>query len=292
MFTGAAPAIITPFTQDLQVDYTSLEKFVRFQLDEKADAIVVLGTTGESPTISFEEREKIVAKVVEVVNKKVPVIVGTGANDAEKIVKWNKSAEKLGADGLLIVTPYYNKSTQKGLITHFTYVAEKTRLPIILYNVPSRTGVNLLPETTVEIAKRCSNVIAMKEASGDISQIAKLIALKPDNFQVFSGNDDQVLPITALGGSGVVSVFSNVCPKEMKEVVTHTFSGDLEKARSVHNKYLPFIHTLFAEVNPIPVKYVLSRMGYCENVLRLPLVPVTEKTAQALDMKMKELAIS
>ena len=291
MFQGVAPAIITPFNKDQNVDYAAVEKFVSFQLDGGVDAIVVLGTTGEAPTIDMEEREKLVKTVQKVVSGKVPIILGTGANDARKVVKLNKHAEELGVDGLLIVTPYYNKSTQKGLVVHYKYIADKTSLPIILYNVPSRTGVNILPETAVEIFEKCDNVKAIKEASGNISQIAKLVAMKPKEFKLFSGNDDQTLPIIALGGDGVISVFANICPKEMKEIADAMLQKDLEKAQKAQNKYLPLMNALFAEVNPIPVKYAVSQLNYCENVVRLPLVPATESTEKLLQEKMKEIGV-
>ncbi|HEY6436855.1 MAG TPA: 4-hydroxy-tetrahydrodipicolinate synthase, partial [Ignavibacteriaceae bacterium] len=208
MFKGTGTAIITPFKEDLSVDYDALKRVVHQQLDGGVDAVVVLGTTGESPVIDFNERKSIISLVVEEVKRKIPVIVGTGSNDTKKVVENNKLAEELKADGLLIVNPYYNKGTQDSLVEHYKFISEKTKLPIILYNVPSRTGMNVLPETVIKIHNECKNVIAVKEASGSISQIAHLISIKPNSLSVLSGNDDQTLTIMASGGDGVISVFS------------------------------------------------------------------------------------
>ena len=290
MFRGTGTAIITPFKEDYEVDYQSLRRFVSFQL-KYVDALIVLGTTGEAPIVNEYEREKIVSTVVELTNKKIPVIVGTGSNNTEKVIKNNELAEKNGADGLLIVTPYYNKSTQKGLKEHFSYIAQRTDLPIILYNVPSRTGINIEPETAIDIFNSNKNVIAIKEASGNISQIARLIAKKPREMLVYSGNDDQTLPIMALGGDGIISVFSNVLPAVMKELTDSILNGDLEKARELNNKYNEFMKALFVEVNPIPVKYAVSKLGYCKNVLRLPLIPLSEKGEKVIDRLFEELNI-
>ena len=209
MFKGAGTALITPFAQDQSVDLNALLKIVQNQLQNKIDALIVLGTTGESPVIDYDERRKLISVVVEESIGKIPVIVGTGSNDTKKVIENNKQAEDLKADGLLIVNPYYNKGTQESLVEHYKLISEKTKLPIILYNVPSRTGMNILPETAIRIHKECKNVVAIKEASGNISQIVKLIAMKPNSFSLFSGNDDQTLAIMALGGDGVISVFSN-----------------------------------------------------------------------------------
>lgn len=290
MFKGVGTAIITPFDEDYNVDYKALEKFVKFQL-KYVDALIVLGTTGEAPTINEEEREKIVSKVVELANKKVPVIVGTGSNNPEHVLHNNKLAEKSGADGLLIVNPYYNKSTQKGLVEYFSYIAQRTELPIILYNVPSRTGANILPDTAIEIFERNDNVVGVKEASGNISQIAELISKKPDEMYVYSGNDDQTLPVMSLGGDGVISVFSNVLPQKMKELTNAMLKGEYKKAQEINNKYNVLMRKLFVEVNPIPVKYALSKLGYCKNTLRLPLIPISESAKDIIDNLFEELNI-
>jgi 4-hydroxy-tetrahydrodipicolinate synthase len=278
MFQGAGTAMITPFNEGMEVDYESLKRFTRFQVDEGINSLIVLGTTGEAPTINDDERSKIIEMVVNEVNGKIPVIVGTGTNDTKKVISLNKNAEKLNADGLLIVNPYYNKGTQQSLVEHYKYISERTTLPILLYNVPSRTGMNLLPETALTIHENCKNVVGIKEASSDISQIAKLFSMKPSDFLVYSGNDDQTLPIMAYGGSGVVSVFSNVFPKQITELTNSLLNNDLRTARDLNRKYLKLINLLFSETSPIPVKYAVSLLGYCKNILRLPLTEASENT--------------
>ncbi|KAF2956971.1 4-hydroxy-tetrahydrodipicolinate synthase [Marinitoga sp. 38H-ov] len=290
MFKGVGTAIITPFKEDYNVDYDALEKFVDFQL-KFVDALIVLGTTGEAPTINEKDREKIVSTVVEITNNKVPVIVGTGSNNPEHVLQNNKLAEKSGANGLLIVSPYYNKSTQKGLVEYFSYIAQRTDLPIILYNVPSRTGGNILPDTSIEIYEKNENVVGIKEASGNISQIAELIAKKPKNMKIYSGNDDQALPLMALGGDGVISVFSNVLPKQMRDLTHAILNNDYTKAQEINNKYNTLMRNLFIEVNPIPIKYAVSKLGYCKNILRLPLVPISELGKKIIDNLFEELMI-
>ncbi len=289
MFKGTGTALITPFNEDLSVDYISLRKIVNQQLESGIDALIVLGTTGESPVIDDDERRRIISTVQEEVKGKIPVIVGTGTNNTTHVVELNRMAEELSVDGLLIVNPYYNKGTQQSLIEHYGYIAERTTLPIILYNVPSRTGMNILPETAIRIFQNCKNVVGIKEASGNISQIAELIASKPEAFQVFSGNDDQTLPILALGGVGVVSVFSNPYPHLMKQLTNSLLDKDYEKARRLNNKFNEMMNKLFVEASPAPVKYVMNKLGYCHNVLRLPLSRLTEKNIQVLDEAMKKL---
>jgi 4-hydroxy-tetrahydrodipicolinate synthase len=224
---------------------------------------------------------------VEQADGKCPVIIGTGSNNPEAVIENNKIAEELNADGLLIVNPYYNKGKQDSLVEHYAYIAERTRLPIILYNVPSRTGMNLLPETVVRIHNNCKNVVAVKEASGDISQIAHLMSIKPDTLAVLSGNDDQTFPIIALGGEGVISVFSNPYPSEMKKIADAVLSGDLSSARDNNNKYLPVMNALFCETSPAPVKFVMHKLGLCENVLRLPMAEVADASAEILLKQMQ-----
>ncbi|MCU7496502.1 MAG: 4-hydroxy-tetrahydrodipicolinate synthase [Ignavibacteria bacterium] len=282
MFKGTGTALITPFEESFEVDYQALKKLIRFQLEGGINSLVVLGTTGEAATIDDEERRKIVETVIVEVDRQVPVIIGTGTNDTKKVVENNKIAEDFKADGLLIVNPYYNKGTQAGLVEHYRYIAERTNLPILIYNVPSRTSMNLLPETVLKIHEVCPNVIGVKEASGDISQIARLMAMKPEDFLVFSGNDDQTIPIMALGGNGVISVFSNVFPGVMVSITDAIFKGDWALAREINAKYLKIMNDLFIETNPIPVKFALSLLGYCKNVLRLPLTKATEKTSDIL----------
>ena len=289
MFKGTGTALITPFNEDLSVDYTSLKDIVRQQLKGGVDALIVLGTTGESPVINDEERKKIVSTVQEEVNGKIPVIVGTGTNNTMHVVELNRMAEELSADGLLIVNPYYNKGTQKSLVEHYSYISERTTLPIILYNVPSRTGMNILPSTAIEIFEKCRNVVAIKEASGNISQIAELIAQKPPDFRVLSGNDDQTLPIMALGGEGVVSVFSNPYPQLMKRLTDALINYKMEEAVKLNSKFNDLMNKLFIEASPAPVKYVMSRLGLCKNVLRMPLSRLTDKNVPVLDEAIKNL---
>lgn len=287
MFKGTGTAIITPFTKDEQVDLSALKKIIRFQVENEINAIIVLGTTGESPVIDLDERKKIVSAVVEEVDGKIPVIVGTGTNDTKKVISLNKITEESKADGLLIVNPYYNKGTQESIYQHFKMIAENTALPIILYNVPSRTGMNIVPETAVRIHNDCKNVFGIKEASGNISQIAHLISIKPESLKVYSGNDDQTLSIMALGAEGVISVFSNPYPKEMKQITTAILNGNLSEARNCSNRYLSMMNALFVETSPSPVKYVMHKLGYCENILRLPLLPLTKQSEEVLDAEMK-----
>lgn len=288
MFNGTATALITPFDESFEVDYEALKKFVRFQLESGINSLVVLGTTGEAATIDDVERRKIIETVVGEVSRQVPVIIGTGTNNTKKVAENNKIAEECKADGLLIVNPYYNKGTQASLVEHYKYIAERTRLPIILYNVPGRTAMNLLPETVLRIHEACPNVIAVKEASGDISQIARLMAMKPESLTVFSGNDDQTIPVMALGGKGVISVFSNVFPKEMVSLTNAILKNDWERAREINSKYLKIMNDLFIETNPVPVKYAVSLLGYCKNVLRLPLTAATERTSEILMKSIKQ----
>ncbi len=283
MFKGVGTALLTPFDKDFNVDYNSLKKICRHQIEGGVDAIIVMGTTGESPVINAKEREKIISTVIENVERKAEIIIGTGTNNTKDVIDLNKMAERLNADGLLIVNPYYNKGTQESLITHYKYISERTDLPIMLYNVPSRTGMNVLPETALKIHDECKNVVAIKEASGNISQISRLISQKPESFSVYSGNDDQAFPIIALGGSGIISVFSNAYPKHLKKLTDALLKSDLASARNYQNQYLGMMNALFAETNPMPLKYVMSKLGFCENILRLPLIPVSKKTEKLLD---------
>jgi 4-hydroxy-tetrahydrodipicolinate synthase len=291
MFEGVATAIITPFTENDSVDYTSLEKIVSHQISSGIDALVVLGTTGEAPTINKEERTKIIEKVVESSKRRVPIIIGTGSNNTKDAVEKAKIAEECGADGLLIVTPYYNKSTKDGLVAHYKYISERTDLPIILYNVPSRTGVNIEPDTVCRIAETCTNVVGIKEASGNLSQINELILTVREGFKVYSGNDDQTLPLIALGANGVISVVSNILPQEIKRMVDLAIAGDFDTARIFHKKYLKITNLMFTEVNPIPIKYAASRMGLCRNELRLPLTRISAQNALKVENEMNRLGV-
>jgi 4-hydroxy-tetrahydrodipicolinate synthase len=283
MFRGTGTAIITPFNEDTTIDYKSFEKLIDYQIENGIKALIILGTTGEAPVINDDERNELVDFVVNYVNKKVLVIVGTGTNDPHHVNKHNNNAEKYGADGVLIVNPYYNKGTQNSLVKHYKFLNDNTGLPIILYNVPSRTGMNMLPETIVKIADVCDKVVAVKEACGNISQIAKLMAIKPKYLNVLSGNDDQTLPILALGGSGVVSAWANAFPKEMSSLVNFILNGDYRSAQDLQNKYVINMQQIFNETSPTPIKYLVSKMGLCKNVLRLPLDKANETTMNILD---------
>ncbi|NMF04248.1 4-hydroxy-tetrahydrodipicolinate synthase [Clostridium beijerinckii] len=280
IFTGAAVAIVTPFTED-GINFSELKKLIDFNIENGTDAIVIAGTTGESSTMTDEEHREVIRFTVEYVNKRVPVIAGTGSNDTVYAVQLSKYAESVGADALLLVTPYYNKTTQTGLIKHYNYIADRVNIPIILYNVPSRTGVNITPETYAELAKH-PRIVATKEASGDLSAIAKIKALCKDELNIYSGNDDQIVPILSLGGKGVISVFSNIMPKESHEICSLYFEGKVEESCNLQTKYLDLINALFIEVNPIPVKTALGIMGYNVGPLRMPLFPMEGKNLEKL----------
>lgn len=291
MFKGTGTAIITPFEKDGQIDYPALERIVDHQLQNDIDSLIVLGTTGEAPAIEAEEKEKMVPAIIEQVDGQVPIILGTGSNNARHVLQNNRKAEEWGADGLLIVTPYYNKGTQATLYKYFSYLAGNTDLPIILYNVPSRTGVNLEPDTVIQLGQNHENIVAVKEASGDISQIATIIANKPDDFKVFSGNDDQALPLIALGGDGLISVASNIIPKQMVDLTHSLLDNDLESARKINDHYMNLMQDLFLETNPIPVKYAASQMGLCHNTLRLPLDSMSSQNSGRLQKLLQNLEL-
>lgn len=281
IFKGAATALVTPFIND-NVNFNELKNLIEFQLNNEIDALVVCGTTGESSTMSLQEKKETIEFTVKTVNKRVPVIAGTGTNCTKTTIELSKQAENLGADALLIVTPYYNKTTQEGLIAHYTKIAEATTLPIILYNVPSRTGLNIEPETCLKLSK-IKNIVAIKEASGNISQVAKIASLCKNDLHIYSGNDDQILPILSLGGLGVISVFSNIEPKLTHDMIYKYLNGDIETATYIQLKYLKLINTLFCEVNPIPIKYALNKRGFNVGVPRFPLVELTEKNKYILN---------
>lgn len=289
IFTGAAVAIVTPFNEN-GINFEELKRLIDFNIDNGTDAIVIAGTTGESSTMSDEEHKEAIRFTVEYVNKRIPVIAGTGSNDTAYAVELSKYAESVGVDGILVVTPYYNKATQSGLVKHFTYIADRVNVPMILYNVPSRTGVNILPETYVELAKH-PRIVAAKEASGDLSQVAKIKALCGDNLDIYSGNDDQIVPILSLGGKGVISVLSNVMPKEAHEICSLYFEGKIEESAKMQTEYLELINNLFIEVNPIPVKTALGLMGYNVGNLRMPLFAMEGKNLETLKDSLKEYGL-
>lgn len=291
IFTGAGVALVTPFKEDLSVDYDQLEKFIDFQIDNGTDSIVICGTSGEASTMSHDEQIEVVSACVSHVNGRVPVIAGAGANCTDEALNLAKRSEKAGADGLLVVTPYYNKATQKGLEEYYTTVGNSVDIPIIMYNVPGRTGTNIQPATAVKIAKSVDNIVAIKEASGDIGQVATLATLADGCLDIYSGNDDQVVPLLALGGKGVISVLSNVAPRETHDMVMKFLEGDVKGSLDIQLKYMDVIHNLFSEVNPIPAKRAVAEMGYCKNIVRRPLTEMEEDHAQVLIQSMKEAGI-
>lgn len=291
IFTGAAVAIVTPFNEDTTVNYEKLDKLIEYQIENGTDAIVICGTTGEASTLSHEEHIDVIKHCVKTVNKRVPVIAGTGSNSTDTAIYLSKEAEAAGADALLLVTPYYNKATQGGLYVHFKDTADAVNIPCILYNVPSRTGCNILPETAVKLARDVKNIVAIKEATGNISQIAKLIQLADGCIDVYSGNDDQIVPIMSLGGLGVISVLSNVAPKQTHDMCQACLDGDFKKAAKMQLEALPLIDSLFSEVNPIPVKKALNLMGFEAGPLRKPLTEMEEAHAIILEENMKEYGI-
>ena len=290
IFTGAATALITPFKNGV-IDYDAYGKILEAQIEGGISALVVAGTTGESSTLTDEEPREIIRYAVEKVAGRVPIIAGTGSNDTSYAIELSKFACSVGADALLLVTPYYNKATQNGLYEHFKAIAESCDKPCILYNVPSRTGCNILPDTAARLADM-DNIVAIKEASGDISQIAELAAKCGDTLDIYSGNDNQILPIMSLGGKGVISVLSNVLPAETSEICSRFLSGDIDGALKLQLKYLPFINALFSEVNPIPAKAAMAKLGWCENTLRLPLTPMSETKAEHMYKIMEELGLT
>ncbi len=269
LFSGSGVAIVTPMNED-GVNYDVLGDLIEFQIENGTDAIISCGTTGESSTLSSQEREDVIRYTVDKVNKRVPVIAGCGSNDTKHALELSKKAEGLGVDGLLIVTPYYNKASQDGLIKHYYYIADKVKTPIIVYNVPSRTGCNILPETYLALSKH-ENICATKEASGNISSAVKTASLCGDNLHIYSGNDDQIVPMMAAGAKGVISVFANVCPRECHQMTSDFLNGDIKSSLDLQLKYFDLIEALFCDINPIPVKEALNLMGFNCGKCRLPL---------------------
>lgn len=287
IFKGAGVAIVTPFTQDDKVNFEELGKMIDFQIAGGTDAIIICGTTGESSTLTHEEHDACIKFAVEHTAGRVPVIAGTGSNSTAEAIRLSTHAQNNGADALLLVTPYYNKATQKGLIQHYTAIANSVDLPIILYNVPSRTGVNILPQTAVTLAKNVKNIVAVKEASGNISQVTELAALADGCIDIYSGNDDQVVPLLSLGGVGVISVLSNVMPKLTHDMVMSYLNGDVKLSRQLQLSVMNLNKALFCEVNPIPVKEALNMMGWNAGAVRSPLC---EMEPQHKELLRKELA--
>ncbi len=287
IFTGSGVAIVTPFKDDKTVDFETFERLIDFQIENKTDAIVVCGTTGEPTTLTEEERFEVIKFCVEKVNKRVPVIAGAGSNNTRHSVELCKKCEKIGVDGLLVVTPYYNKTTQMGLINHYKIIAQSVNIPIILYNVPSRTGLNMSPKTILELSK-IENIVALKEASGDMSQIMEIASICPKDFYIYSGNDNNILPLLSIGGKGVISVMANVVPKATHNIIKEFLDGDLEKSRDIQLSLIELINVLFCEVSPIPVKTALELMGYGKANFREPLINIGDDNLIALKDTLKK----
>lgn len=291
IFKGAGVAIVTPMKENYEVNYDKLEELINFQIDNGTDAIIIAGTTGESSTLSMEEHRQVIKAAVKFVNGRVPVVAGTGSNATKTAIQHTKEAEEDGADAALIVTPYYNKATQAGLIKHYSMIADETKLPIILYNVPGRTGCNLLPETVAELVKTKSNIVGLKEATGNMAQASKTMALCDGKLEMYSGEDGLVVPLLSIGGIGVISVISNIAPKQTHDMVASFLNGDIETARALQLKALPVVDALFSEVNPIPVKKALNLMGMEVGSLRPPLCDMGEANAKVLEQAMKEYGL-
>lgn len=289
VFTGSGVAIITPFTEN-GVNYDELGRMIEYHIENKTDAIIICGTTGEASTMPDEEHCSVIKYTVDKAAGRIPVIAGTGSNDTPHAIKLTKFAENAGADAILTVTPYYNKATQKGLIEHFTAIANSVSIPIILYNVPSRTGCNIKPETLKKLSE-IENIVAVKEASGDLSQVAKIASICGDSLDIYSGNDDQILPILSLGGKGVISVVANVAPTNTHNMVHEFLAGNIEEAKKLQLGMIELVDALFCEVNPIPVKTALGLMGWNTGELRLPLTSMEEKTLNQLKTAMKNYGL-
>ena len=291
IFTGAGVAIVTPFNSDETINYNKLDELLDYHCTHGTDAIIICGTTGESATMTEEEHMQCVKFAIDRVKGRIPVIAGTGSNCTRTAIDMSKEAADYGADGLLLVTPYYNKATQAGLIGHYTAVAKEAKAPIIMYSVASRTGCNIEPATVAELVKNVDNIVAVKEASGNISQVAKIMALTDGNIDLYSGNDDQIVPMLSLGAKGVISVLSNVAPQETHDICEKFFKGDVKGSAALQLKALPIIAQLFCEVNPIPVKKAMQLMGVECGPLRMPLTEISKEHEQALAKAMKDFGI-
>lgn len=291
IFKGAGVAIVTPMKNNEEVNYEKLEELINWQIDQGTDAIIIAGTTGESSTLTMEEHAEVIKAAVEFTKHRVPVVAGTGSNCTRTAIQLSQEAEEFGADGLLIVTPYYNKATQAGLVKHYTQIAQNTKCPIILYNVPGRTGCNLLPETVATLVKNNSNIVGLKEATGNVAQASKTMLLTDGKIDLYSGEDGIVLPLLSIGGKGVISVWSNVAPKQVHDMCDSFFKGDLATAQRLQREALPLIDALFSEVNPIPVKEALNLMGKEVGPVRSPLCEMAEKTKAQLTEAMRAYGI-
>lgn len=284
IFKGCATAIITPFNEN-GVNFDEFKKLIEFQIENGADALVVCGTTGESSTMTLEEKKQTIKFAIDVANKRIPIIAGTGGNCTKSAIEMSKYAESVGADAVLVVTPYYNKTTQAGLVAHYKAIAQSISIPVILYNVPSRTGLNITPATCLELSK-IDNIVAVKEASGNISQVAEIANLCKDNLAIYSGNDDQIVPILSLGGLGVISVLSNVIPKDVHNMVHNFLNGNVKEATKLQLDTLKLTSALFSEVNPIPVKAACNMMGFNSGIPRMPLIEMSEAGKEKLKNEM------
>lgn len=291
LFKGSGVALITPFKNDGSVDYETLRNLIDFQINNKTDAIIITGTTGESATLSYVEHLNVIEECINHVDGRIPVIAGTGSNCTKSALNMSKDAENLGADGLLIVTPYYNKTTQKGLINHYSKISEKVNIPIILYNVPSRTGLNIEPNTVKEIVEKCENIKGIKEASGNINKVAEISELLKDKIKIYSGNDDQIVPILSLGGVGVISVIANILPRETHDLVENYLNGNTEISKKEQLKMLKLIKTLFIETNPIPIKKAMEKLNMINGTLREPLIEMEKEHEKQLIKEMKNYGI-
>lgn len=292
IFTGAGVAIVTPFQENGEINYDKLDELIDYHCENGTDSIIICGTTGESATMTEEEHMECVKFAIERTKKRIPVIAGTGSNCTRTAVEMSREAAENGADGLLVVTPYYNKATQQGLIAHYTAVAREAKAPIIMYSVASRTGCNIEPATVAELVKNVDNIVGVKEASGNISQVAKIMAMTDGNIDLYSGNDDQIVPILSLGGKGVISVLSNVAPKETHDICELFFKGEIKASAELQLKAIPLVEQLFCEVNPIPVKKAMKLMGYDCGPLRMPLTELTPEHEKSLAKAMKDFGIA
>lgn len=291
IFKGSGVALVTPFNEDNKVDYDKLEELVEYHIANNTDAIIACGTTGEGSTLDDKEHVATIKCVIDAANKRVPVIAGTGSNNTEHSIVMSKIAENFGADGLLIISPYYNKANKSGLKEHFTKIAQSVDTPIIIYNVPSRTGVNISPNLIADLSHSVDNIVGVKEASGNIAQIAEVARLVDDDFSIYSGNDDSILPLLSLGGIGVISVVANICPKQTHDLVYSFLNGDIKKSRELQLSMKPLIDALFLEVNPVPVKHAMNLLGMNVGNLRLPLSAMEDKNLELLKKELKNFGL-
>ncbi|MDF2821617.1 MAG: dihydrodipicolinate synthase [Clostridiales bacterium] len=290
LFVGSGVAIITPFDENKKVNYAKLEELINFQIENHTDAIIICGTTGEASTLTAAEHLECIEFAVKITNKRVPVIAGTGSNSTADAIYYSQEAEIAGVDGLLVVTPYYNKATQKGLIEHFTKIANSVKIPLILYNVPSRTGCNIAPKTVYELSK-VENIVGLKEASGNIAQVMEIAHLCGENIDIYSGNDDQILPLLSVGGKGVISVVANILPRETHEIVQDYIDGNIKESAKKQLDMIPLISSLFSEVNPIPIKRAMNLMGMNVGSLRSPLTEMEDENSAKLEKNMLNYGI-